>query len=476
ITPTSPAELAAAAAAAAAAFGTWSRTPRERRAAALEAIASALDAAAAGLVETAALETGLGRPRLTGEVARTTAQLRMFAGVPREGSYLDVIITPADRERNQPDVRRMLRPIGPVAVFSASNFPFAFSVAGGDTASALAAGCSVVVKAHEGHPNTSAQVGDVVRRALADVGAPDGTLQVVYGVPAGADLVRQPAIRAVGFTGSTTGGRALFDIAAGRPDPIPFFGELGSINPVVVLPSAARSRADEIAAGYATSVTLGAGQFCTKPGLVFVPADDALLTAISAAAGGTVAGPLLTERIYEGFRSALADGVWAGLRLLAKGSSEGAWGVQPEIRLASLDEFMAHRDVLIEERFGPAGLVVTYSDEPELFAALAELPGSLTASLHAADDESLLAGRVAEVLAPNAGRLIMNGWPTGVAVCWAMQHGGPWPASTSPAHTSVGATAISRWLSPVAYQDWPPSLLPDELCDDNPLNIPRITR
>lgn len=476
VTQTTPAELAAVAQRAVIASEAWSRIPRAHRAAGLEAIAAALDAAAVGLVETAAAETGLGRERLSGEISRTTNQLRMFADVLRDGGYLGVIITAQDPGRSQPDVRRVLIPLGPVAVFSASNFPFAFSVAGGDTASALAAGCAVVVKAHEGHPNTSAQVVAVVEQALADAGAPECTLQIVYGVNAGAEMVRHPAIRAVGFTGSTAGGRALFDLAAARPDPIPFFGELGSINPVVVLPSAARTRPSEVASGYAASVTLGAGQFCTNPGLLFVPDHVELLRAIGDAVGAAAVGPLLTERMYQGFQSLVGEDIWAGLFMLGKGSADGAWGVQPEIRLASLDQFHAHRDVLTQERFGPAGLVVTYTDVSDLLPLLADLPGSLTASVHAAVDESELAGQVADVLGLNAGRLVWNGWPTGVAVCWAMNHGGPWPSSTSAAHTSVGATAITRWLRPVAYQDWPQSLLPDELRDDNPLNTPQLRR
>ncbi|WP_248960654.1 aldehyde dehydrogenase (NADP(+)) [Sphaerisporangium perillae] len=476
VAQTTSAELAATVERAALADATWAQTPRRQRASCLEAIAAALDAAAPGLVDTAMAESGLPSARLTGEVSRTTGQLRMFADVIRDGGYLGAIICPHDAARNQPDVRRVLRPIGPVGVFSASNFPFAFSVAGGDTASALAAGSAVVVKAHEGHPRTSAQVAAVVRQALHDAGAPTDILQVVYGKSAGSELVRHPAIRAVGFTGSLAGGRALFDIASGRPDPIPFFGELGSINPVVVLPSAAQLRRTELADGYAASLTLGSGQFCTNPGVIFVPDDAALLTAIADAVGATTVGPLLTERIHDGFQAAVTDEVWASLPLLASGTSDGAWSVPAQIRRASLDQFHSARDILTEERFGPAGLVVTYSDASQLLPVLTQLPGSLTASVHAEDGDAELAAPIAEALSAKVGRLIWNGWPTGVAVSWAMHHGGPWPASTAASHTSVGATAIARWLRPIAYQDWPQSLLPEELLDDNPTGVLQLRR
>jgi NADP-dependent aldehyde dehydrogenase len=438
--------------------------PRSTRAGLLEVIAAALDVAADSLVPVAAAETGLGTDRLTGELARTTNQLRMFADVVRDGSYLGVIISAADAARNQPDVRRVLRPIGPVAVFGASNFPFAFSIAGGDTASALAAGCPVVVKAHEGHPHTSTLVASVVRTGLRDAGAPEDVLQIVYGVVAGGELVRHRSIRAVGFTGSLAGGRALYDIAAGRPDPIPFFGELGSINPVIVLPCAARTRRAEIATGYATSLTMGSGQFCTNPGLLFVPDDTAMLSDIASAVAATAVGPLLTERILDGFQNAIDQPGWSNLPVLAIGTATGAWSVPAEVRVATLEQFVNAHQPLTDERFGPAGLVVTYADPARLPSVLASLPGSLTGSIHASDDDP--AAPIADALSHRVGRLIWNGWPTGVAVCWAMHHGGPWPATTAESHTSVGATAIARWLRPVAYQNWPHALLPEELRDD----------
>lgn len=451
------------------AFGEWAAAPAADRAAALAVVADRLDDASGKLVEIADAETALGGARLSGEVTRTTNQLRLFADVLRDGAYLDAIISPADPLRSQPDVRRMLVPRGPVAVFAASNFPFAFSVAGGDTASALAAGCPVIVKAHEGHPATSAAVAGIVGAALAEAGAPPGTFGVVYGPPVGSTLVQHPSIAAVGFTGSLRGGRALFDLAVRRPDPIPFYGEMGSINPVVILPEAAARDADTIATGYAASLTLGTGQFCTNPGLLFVPEDPALLDALASAIGATQGGPMLTERMADAYRGHLA---WNRLDMLAEGTGGD---VVPEVRHLALVTFAANIDLFSEERFGPAGLVVRYSSLDGLVEALRRLPGSLTASVHAHESEYVAAGRVATVLANKAGRLIMNGWPTGVAVCWAMHHGGPWPATTDARYTSVGATAIGRWLVPVAYQNWPDELLPAPLQAANPLSIPRRT-
>jgi NADP-dependent aldehyde dehydrogenase len=477
---TTPDEVERAVAAATDAFPDWSgRTPGDR-ADVLDAVADALDAATDALVTLANAETALGAPRLSGEVARTSGQLRLFGRVLRDGGYLRAILTPADRAAGQPDVRRMLQPLGPVGVFSASNFPFAFSVAGGDTASALAAGCPVVVKAHEGHPGTSAATARTVAAALRAAGAPDGVFSLVQGFEAGTALVRHPRIRAVGFTGSLRGGRALFDLAAGRADPIPFYGELGSVNPVVVLPGAARERAADIAREYAGSLTLGIGQFCTNPGLLFVheeEAGDALLTAIADAVGQTRGGPMLTARIHDSYLTRIGElDALDGLTPLASGTAtDGAWAAAPRAWQLPLKTFAARLDTLGEECFGPAGLVVTYRDVDALCEVLAGLGGSLTGSVHTGAGDGEAAEQVAAVLRRTVGRLIHNGWPTGVAVCWAMHHGGPWPATTAAGHTSVGATAIDRWLAPVAYQDWPDELLPPELQDANPLAIPRHT-
>ncbi|HVK24462.1 MAG TPA: aldehyde dehydrogenase (NADP(+)) [Actinokineospora sp.] len=433
----------------------------DARATALHAVADALDAEVDRLVAIADAETALGVPRLTNEVGRTTGQLRMFADALRVGRHQDVIVSPATDAR--PDVRRMLRPIGPVAVFAASNFPFAFSVAGGDTASALAAGCPVVVKAHEGHPRTSVAVADILRSVL-----PVGVFELILGRDAGTLLIGLPGIKAVGFTGSVAGGRALFDYVNKRRDPIPFFGELGSVNPVVVLPGAAAD-AEKIATGYAASLTMGAGQFCTNPGLLFVPDEPELLNQIATAVRATTSGPLLTENIHRGYVERVAAGT---TRVLATGTAGAdAWAVTPTVFATDVIDFLDDFDDLSEETFGPTGLVVTYSDPKTLLAALKVVPGSLTGTVHATPADDDLATEVADRLRTRVGRLIYNGWPTGVAVCWAMHHGGPWPASTNPAHTSVGVTAIDRWLVPIAYQDWPEHLLPAALRTANPLAV-----
>jgi NADP-dependent aldehyde dehydrogenase len=438
----------------------WAGLAPPARAGMLVAVADALDAQAGELVAAADAETALGEARLTGEVARTTGQLRLFAEVLRDGGYLDVAHSPG-----QPDLRRINRPVGPVAVFAASNFPFAFSVAGGDTASALAAGCPVIVKAHEGHPRTSMLTAQIVSTALASAGAPAGVFGLVHGMDAGVALLRNPLLAAAGFTGSARGGLALRRICAEREVPIPFFGELGSVNPVVVLPGAASARAGAIASGYAGSLTLGAGQFCTNPGLLFVPPDGSLLEAIAAAVSAAAGGPMLSERIYSGFCAAVADlaGHPAVAPLASGLPGEGPWGATPQVFRVSLEDFAAGLPGLAEERFGPAGLVISYPDVESLAAVLGRLGGNLAGCVHldeAAAGDVTAARQILEVFSRTAGRVVVNGWPTGVAVAWAQHHGGPWPATTAPAYTSVGAAAIRRWLVPVVYQDCPPALLP----------------
>ena len=472
---TGASELAAVLAAAETAAPVWAAMAEPERARALEAAADALQGATDELVAAADSETALGETRLRGEVARTTGQLRMFADLIARGEHLDAIISEGDPSAGRPDVRRISIPVGPVAVFSASNFPFAFSVAGGDTASALAAGCPVVVKAHEGHPLTSRLTTEVLLEALAAAGAPTGVLATIYGVDAGRELVAAPTIKAVGFTGSLRGGKALMAIAQSRPEPIPFYGELGSINPVVVLPDAAGTRTAEIAQGYVGSLTLGVGQFCTNPGLLFIPQSDALLHAIAAAVDEATGGTMLSERIHDGYVEAVQDPEWRELDQLGRGGTAGAarWPAEPEVRHVTLAQFRAGQQTLTKERFGPVGLVVTYESLPELLRVLPSLPGTLTASVHASETEVGLLPELEAVLRTRAGRLIFNGWPTGVAVVWAMEHGGPWPATTAPWSTSVGATAIRRWLVPVAYQDWPDGALPAALRRANPLGFPR---
>ncbi|HEX3311455.1 MAG TPA: aldehyde dehydrogenase (NADP(+)), partial [Streptosporangiaceae bacterium] len=464
VAETTDAEVDAAVAAAVAAAPAWGAFPR--RAEALEAVADALDARVGELAAIADTETALGGERLTGEVARTTGQLRLFAGVLRDGGYVNVAVTPA--EGVVPDLRRVDRPVGPVAVFAASNFPFAFSVAGGDTASALAAGCPVVVKAHEGHPVTSDLTAEIVAAALASAGAPSGAFGLIHGVQAGLRLLRHPAIAAAGFTGSTGGGLALAKIAAERPVPIPFYGELGSVNPSVVLPGAAFSRPAAIATGYTGSLTLGTGQFCTNPGLLFVPEDVGLLSAIGEAVGASSGGAMLTGRIFAGFQDAVEEAEeHPGVTELAAGQpGPGPWGATPRVFQLTLKEFADDLELLSRERFGPAGLVITYPSVEDLLPVLAALAGNLVGTVHVdtgSPEDLDLARPVVAVLEHIAGRVVCNGWPTGVAVVAAQHHGGPWPATTMPAYTSVGTAAIRRWLVPVAYQDFPPELLPARL-------------
>jgi len=455
-----------AARAAAEAFETTRSATDAERAAWLVAIADRLDAAVDELVPLADEETALGETRLRGEVARTTGQLRMFAAVVTDGAYLEATIDHAvpDATPPKPDLRRMLRPTGPVAVFSASNFPFAFSVAGGDTASALAVGSPVVVKAHPGHPRLSRRTAELVTEALAAVGAPAGAFTLVDGFDAGLELVDHPAITAVAFTGSLAGGRALHDRAAARPAPIPFFGELGSINPVVVTADADAARGADLATGLAGSFQLGAGQFCTKPGVVFVPAGSALEAALPALVGADTPR-MLTPSIADGFQTG-SERVEAvpGVELLAGGPGS------PAVAVTDVATLRSHADALLAEVFGPFALLVRYGSRAELAEALDDLEGSLTATLHAAPGEPVddLLPRLEDI----AGRVLFAGWPTGVAVTWSQHHGGPWPATTSQ-HTSVGATAVRRFLRPIVYQDAPDAVLPPALRESNPLGIPR---
>ncbi|GAA2381134.1 aldehyde dehydrogenase (NADP(+)) [Streptomyces viridochromogenes] len=456
---------------------------RAVRAAFLRTAADRLQAAGDRLVEAADAETALGPVRLTGELARTCFQLRAFADIVDEGAFLGVVIDHPDDTATPPipDLRRYKVPLGVVAVYSASNFPFAFSVAGGDTASALAAGCPVVVKAHPDHPALSELVAHVLRNAAAEHGVPAGVVGLVHGFEAGLELIRHPLVAAAGFTGSVRGGRALFDAAAARPVPIPFHGELGSLNPVLVTEAAAAERGEAIGTGLAGSMTLGVGQFCVKPGLVLVPsgaAGDGLVKSLTDAVSNSEAGVLLDHRMRDNFLAGVAERT--GLPEVDSPVTPGAGGEHTvsagflTVAASALAEEGAH-DVLLEECFGPVTVVVRYDDEAEATRVLSRLPGNLTATVHLSAEEAAGEGRGAAVLAeltPLAGRVLVNGWPTGVAVAPAQHHGGPYPATTSTS-TSVGGTAIERWLRPVAYQGAPEALLPPELRDDNPLGLPR---
>jgi NADP-dependent aldehyde dehydrogenase len=445
---------------------------RSGRAAMLRAMADALEADRELLVEVADRETALGAPRLNSELTRTIFQLRFFAEVIEDGAYLEATIDHAGDTAMgpRPDLRKLLRPIGPVGVFGASNFPFAFSVPGGDTASALAAGCAVVIKGHEAHPRTSQLCAAALRRGAAAARVTEDVVSLVLGRDAGTALVLDPNIRAVGFTGSVGGGRALHDLASIRTSPIPFYGELGALNPLVVCPSAAQSRSVEIATGLANSFTLGVGQFCTKPGLAFVPAGsqgDSLVAVLAEAVNAKSAGVMLNEGVQHGF----VDGTAALLQLpgitqLATAqpqdwTEEGWWGTPAllEASPAALD------GAVLDECFGPVLVIVRYGNDDELFDLLDKLGPALTASIHTDDDDLPLARRLLDTFSGRVGRVVWNGYPTGVAVAWAMHHGGPYPATTDALHTSVGASSIRRWLRPVAYQDVPEELLPAELVD-----------
>ncbi|GIJ26429.1 aldehyde dehydrogenase [Micromonospora qiuiae] len=466
---TSDAELESLATLAATA-GQWlADLGRSGRARLLDAVADALDADRADLVATADSETGLGLARLDAELTRSATQFRMFADVLRDGGYLEAAIDHAAETvlGPAPDVRRMLVPLGAVAVFGASNFPFAFSVAGGDTASALAAGCPVIAKAHPSHPLTSHASSQAIRRAVRDMDGPDGVLTVVYGEEAGRSLVRHPAIRAAALTGSVGAARAIQAAIDERTDPIPLYGELSSVNPIVVLPSAAAERGGRIAEGLFASFTGSGGQLCTKPGLAFIPASpvgdqlvDALREQVAAAAGVV----LLNERIQDAFLAEEAALEKAGARVLARPRIAAADGltVAPVLLEVDLTELSA---TLADECFGPAMVVVRYRQAGDLDAALAVVPPSLTGAIHAGpDDDRATVRRLADLLAARSGRLVFDGYPTGVRVSWAQHHGGPWP-STNSLHTSVGATSIRRFLRPLAWQGAPDWLLPEELRD-----------
>ncbi|KFU76192.1 NADP-dependent aldehyde dehydrogenase [Amycolatopsis lurida] len=477
---TDPATLEQILAAAADAAGTAAAATPAQRAGWLNAAADALDAAADELIALANRETHLpASPRLQGELKRTTFQLRLFGEVLADGAFLGATVDHADAAwpmGPRPDIRRLLTPIGPVLVFAASNFPFAFSVAGGDTASALAAGCPVVLKAHSGHPELSARTGEVLREALVKAGAPEGIFAVIHGQQNGVTALKDPRIQAASFTGSVPGGRALFDIATSRPSPIPFYGELGSVNPAVVTRAAIDARGEAIAKGYAGSFTLGAGQFCTKPGLLFLPEGHGLEDTLREAVAAIPAQPMLNERIAAGFAEGLAKlSEVAGVEVLSE--SGGAEGISHGATLlaTTAKAFLADADTVREECFGPASLIVTYADQDELISLLGVMEPGLTATIQGEESDVDWIRPVLPSLTRVAGRLLWNDWPTGVTVTWAQEHGGPYPATTAPTSTSVGTAAIERFLRPIAWQGFPDALLPEPLQENNPWDLPRRT-
>ena len=478
-----PVEIDQALETAAAAFDRYRALDSGQIAAFLDRIADEIMKLGDDLLQRAQAETALPEARLTGERARTVHQIKMFAELVREGSWIEATIDralPDRRPMPKPDLRRKLIPIGPVAVFAASNFPLAFSVAGGDTASALAAGNPVVLKAHPGHPGTSELVGQAIVTAVEASGIPPGVFSLLHGVSheIGRRIVQHPATKAVAFTGSLRAGRALFDAAAARPEPVPVYAEMGSTNPVFILPGALEQRPEAIAEGLVQSVTLGVGQFCTNPGLVFAHNGQGLerfttatAKAIAAAAPGSMLYPALCDRFADAL--ARAEQV-AGVRLLAKSDkAAGNNQARPTALGADLGTFLGNH-VLQEEIFGPATLLIACSTSEELEQAARTLPGQLTATLHGTEADLLRHCNLVTLLEQKAGRLVFNGFPTGVEVCPAMHHGGPYPATTDVHFTSVGTAAIKRFARPICFQNFPQAALPLELRDQNARQIWRM--
>ncbi len=473
-------EVDAAAKAAAAAYPVYRSLPATRRAEFLDAIADELDALGEDFIAVVCRETALPAGRIQGERGRTSGQMRLFAQVLRRGDFLGARIDRALPDRQplpRPDLRQYRIGLGPVAVFGASNFPLAFSTAGGDTASALAAGCPVVFKAHPGHMTTTALVGAALLRAAEKTGMPKGVFNMIYGGIVGAALVKHPAIQAVGFTGSLRGGRALCDMAAARPQPIPVFAEMSSINPVILLPEALKARGEKVAGELAASVVLGAGQFCTNPGLVLgirSPEFSAFLHSLTAKMTEQPPQTLLNAGGLEGYGKGIAAlAAHPGITHLAGAAQEGKQA-RPQLFKADVSLLLEGDERLQEEVFGPTTIVVEVADKAELLEAIAGLHGQLTATLitepgDLAGSEELLA-----LLEQKVGRVLFNGYPTGVEVCDAMVHGGPYPATSDARGTSVGTLAIDRFLRPVCYQNCPDALLPYALKNANPLGIARL--
>ncbi|MEK1874606.1 MAG: aldehyde dehydrogenase (NADP(+)) [Phyllobacterium sp.] len=467
----SEADVARACALAGEAFDAYRSVALNARATFLEKIAANLMEIGEALIQRANEETGLPFPRLEGERARTVAQLRLFAQVVRAGDWLDLRVDPALPERKplpRPDLRLRQIPLGPVAVFGASNFPLAFSVAGGDTASALAAGCPVVVKGHLAHPGTGELVARAIRAAVAACGLPEGTFSLLNGTnETGAALVRNPNIKAVGFTGSRAGGIALGAIAGQRAEPIPVYAEMSSINPVYLMPAALAGRAEALGKAFVDSLTLGAGQFCTNPGLVFA-VDGPDLERFIAAAIGTISGrapaPMLTPGIHAAFDEGVARLANSkGIKTVGQGLPGEGVNRSPAIFFETDAEHFLADERLANEVFGASGLLVRCKDVEHLMAVTERLEGQLTATLHMDTDDYADARKLLLVLERKVGRILANGWPTGVEVSHAMVHGGPFPATSDGRTTSVGTLAIRRFLRPVSYQDLPPELLPPEL-------------
>ena len=476
------ADVAHAVMLAAEAFETWSHTPAGRRAAVLRAAAEGLTVARPDIVRVADFETGLGEPRFHAELDRTLHQLRLFASYIETGAHAGAILSAGDASATppRPELRRMLVPVGPVAVFTPSNFPIAYGVLGGDTAAALASGCSVVVKGHPSHPHSSDLCARAFHEAAAALGAPAGLLSLLQSAAPeiSRTLVEADQIEAVAFTGSQRVGRILFDVAAARPRPIPFYGELGSLNPLFISDRAATVRRDAIATGYVASVTGGSGQFCTKPGVVFVPegeVGDALLAVMTNELQRRGPAVLLNAGLGSSLSARVAaTSSIAGVSAVAAAGPVPTEGVHalPQLFVTSEATFFAN-DALRAEHFGPVAIVVRCPAQ-KMADAAARFDGQLTATIHAEDADEIWTRDLMRVLVTRAGRLIYNGYPTGLAVVPATTHGGPYPATTAPLHSAVGTTAIRRFLRPVSFQAFPDHLLPVELQDANPLGLDRL--
>lgn len=443
----------------------------------LNQIASEIENLGEYLIKRYTLESGLPEGRAIGERGRTVNQIRLFAELLREGSWVNATIDTALPDRQplpRPDIRSMERPLGPVAVFGASNFPLAFSVAGGDTVSALAAGCTVVFKGHPSHPGTSELVGKAIIHAAKKCNMPDGVFSLIFdaGIEFGQALVKHPAIKAVGFTGSYKGGKSIFDAANARPEPIPVYAEMGSVNPVFVLPEILKEKGEAIASQYAASVTLGVGQFCTNPGLMFIPRDSEFTEVLKNHASKTTGGNLLNKGIQTAFLNGIANQSKQSEVLATGLTPEGEMVAQPFFLTTDYENFCKN-EILTKEIFGPSSILVQASGIDEIYEAAEKLEGHLTATVWGTSAELESHSLLIEILEQKVGRLVINGFPTGVEVCHAMVHGGPFPATTDSRSTSVGTHAITRFTRPVCYQDMPDQLLPDELKEKNPLNITR---
>lgn len=475
-------EVNKAAEKAAQAFQVYRKKSGSDKAIFLEAIANEINALGDALIELCCAETALPKARIEGERTRTVNQLKLFATLLREGSWVDVRIETAEPTRTplpKPDIRYMEIGLGPVVVFGASNFPLAFSVAGGDTASALAAGCPVIVKVHSAHPATGELVGRAILKAAQITNMPDGVFSLLHGdgKDVGIQLVKHPEIKAVGLTGSFTAGKALFDAAVNRDVPIPVYAEMGSSNPVFILPEAMRAQGEKIAAGFSASVTLGVGQFCTNPGILVHEKSgaDQFSKQLEMEFAKTSGGVMLTETIFKSYKKGLMHHATAdGIEVLASGNEPGLnFAARPMLFKTTSDTFEKN-PTLAEEIFGPTSLVVEAESMADILSIARNLSGHLTATVHGTDQDLIAYKELFDILEQKVGRVVINGFPTGVEVCHAMVHGGPYPSTTDGRSTSVGTAAIHRFTRPVCYQGMPNALLPAELKDENPLQLWRL--